>query len=345
MSMIIAAVLVGAAFALSAWLTRRFIDPRSLFHVLDHPNERSLHRDPVPRSGGVALLLALTAAAAAGEFLIGFPPQLGWIAAGAFALGFISYREDRYGITRRFRLLAHLGTALLLLAAGLAPEGLEFAGRVWELNRPLALALTLLYVVWMTNLYNFMDGMDGFAAGMAVSGFGALAWAGWLGGAPLFALASALTAAAAGGFLLWNFPPARIFMGDAGSATLGFLAAAFSLWAARERIMPLWGSLLLFSPFIVDASVTLLRRLLRGEKVWQAHRSHYYQRLVQAGWGHRRTVLRFYLLMGACALSALQGMRMAPREQLWLLAMWTAIYLLLALKVRLVERGRGAAPS
>ncbi len=344
MSMVIAAVLVGSAFALSAWLTHRFIDPSSRFHVLDHPNERSLHRDPVPRSGGVALLLALAATGAAGQILIGFPSRLGWIAPAAFALGFVSYLEDSYGIKRRFRLLAHLGAAAMLLGAGLAPDELELAGAVWDLYRPLALALTLLYVVWMTNLYNFMDGMDGLAGGMAVFGFGALALAGWLGGAPLFALVSALTAAATGGFLLWNFPPARIFMGDAGSATLGFLAAALSLWAARERIMPLWGSLLLFSPFIVDASVTLLRRALQGEKVWQAHRNHFYQRLVQAGWSHRRTVLRAYLLMGACALSALQGVRMTPREQMWLLVMWGAIYALLAFKVRLVERGRGATP-
>ncbi len=345
MSIPVATALVGAAFALSAWLTRRFIDPRSLFHVLDHPNERSLHRDPVPRSGGVALLLALAAAGVAGQFLTGFPPLLGWIAAGAFVLGLVSYLEDRYGIPRRYRLLAHLGAAVLLLGAGLAPQGLELAGRVWELSCTLAFVLTLLYVVWMTNLYNFMDGMDGFAGGMAVFGFGALAWAGWYGEALPFALVSALIAASAGGFLLWNFPPARIFMGDAGSATLGFLAAALSLWAAQERIMPLWGSLLLFSPFIVDASLTLLRRALKGEKVWQAHRSHYYQRLVQAGWGHRRTVLRAYLLMGACALSVLQGMRMTPWEQLWLLAMWAAIYVLLALKVHLVERHRGAAPK
>ena len=337
MSITIAVALVAAAFALSAWLTRRFIDPGSRFHVLDHPNERSLHSDPVPRSGGVALLLALAATVAAAALLIGIPPLMGWIAAGALGLGIVSHLEDRYGIKRRHRLLAHLGAAVLLLGAGLTPDTLELGGRAWPLSCWLAFGLTLLYGVWMINLYNFMDGMDGFAGGMAVIGFAALAWAGWLAGAPQFALVSVLIAAAAGGFLLWNFPPARIFMGDAGSTALGFLAAALSLWAAQERILPLWCSLLIFSPFIVDASVTLVRRLLQGERVWQAHRSHYYQRLVQAGWGHRRTVLRAYLLMVACALSAVQGMHMTSREQLWLLAMWVVIYMLIAFKVRMVE--------
>jgi UDP-N-acetylmuramyl pentapeptide phosphotransferase/UDP-N-acetylglucosamine-1-phosphate transferase len=197
----------------------------------------------------------------------------------------------------------------------------------------------------MINLYNFMDGMDGFAAGMAVAGFGALSLAGWIADAPGFGLVSGLIAAAAAGFLIWNFPPARIFMGDAGSISLGFLAAAMSLWAARDGILALWASALVFSPFIVDATVTILRRATAGERIWEPHRSHHYQRLVRLGWGHRKTVLRAYVLMSACAASALQGARMAPGDQLWLIAFWTVIYGLIGFKVALLERQhREAAP-
>jgi UDP-N-acetylmuramyl pentapeptide phosphotransferase/UDP-N-acetylglucosamine-1-phosphate transferase len=143
--------------------------------------------------------------------------------------------------------------------------------------------------------------------------------------------------------LLTNFPPARIFLGDAGSASLGFLAAAMALWGAREAVLPLWGSILLFSPFVVDATVTLVRRAVKGETVWQPHRSHFYQRLVRAGWSHRKTALRAYLLMAACASSALMGARMSARDQGWLLMFWVCIYGLIALKVMLLERVSGAA--
>jgi UDP-N-acetylmuramyl pentapeptide phosphotransferase/UDP-N-acetylglucosamine-1-phosphate transferase len=141
----------------------------------------------------------------------------------------------------------------------------------------------LIFTVWFINLYNFMDGMDGFAGGMGTLGFGFLAYLGWLAGQDFFALSGLLIAGANLGFLLCNFPPARIFMGDAGSTTMGFLAAGMSLWGVRDGLFPMWIPILIFSPFIVDATVTLIRRLVHGDKVWQAHRSHYYQRLVLLG--------------------------------------------------------------
>jgi UDP-N-acetylmuramyl pentapeptide phosphotransferase/UDP-N-acetylglucosamine-1-phosphate transferase len=195
----------------------------------------------------------------------------------------------------------------------------------------------------MVNLYNFMDGMDGFAGGMAVFGFGAMAVLGWQGGDAGFALANAAIAAAAAGFLLFNFPPARIFLGDVGSATLGLLAAALSLLGSQRGLFPLWVAWLAFSPFIVDATWTLLRRLVRGERVWQAHRSHHYQRLVLAGWSHRRTVSLSYVLMAACAATAVAGQGMNAGDQLRLLAAWAIIYGLIGYKVRLVERVSGPA--
>ena len=140
-------------------------------------------------------------------------------------------------------------------------------------------------------------------------------------------------AAASAGFLTCNFPPARIFLGDTGSTALGFLAAACGLWGSRTGLFPFWVALLVFSPFIVDATVTLLRRLLRGEKVWEAHRSHYYQRLVLLGWGHRRTVLVEYALMLVCAGSAALAVRLPPAGQLGLAGGWIGVYGLLLVGV------------
>jgi len=160
-------------------------------------------------------------------------------------------------------------------------------------------------VAWITNLYNFMDGSDGLAGGMALIGFGAYAAAAALAGhAPLAALSVAL-AAASGAFLLLNFPPARIFLGDAGAVPLGFLAASLGLVGWRDDLWPLWFPLVVFAPFIGDATLTLLRRLARGERVWHAHREHYYQRLVRLGAGHRGAALTGYGLMLACAAAAL----------------------------------------
>jgi UDP-N-acetylmuramyl pentapeptide phosphotransferase/UDP-N-acetylglucosamine-1-phosphate transferase len=337
-----AILLSGAAFALSAWLTWRFTRPGSFFHVLDHPNERSLHSNPVPRTGGVAIIAAWLAGTA---LVTDGTGPLPLIAVTALALALVSFAEDRYGVPRRYRLLAHLGAAAALPAGGLQVEFLQLG--VWTLQAGalVAVGLTLFFIVWMVNLYNFMDGMDGFAGGMGAIGFAALAYSGWLADAQQFALANALLAAACGGFLLWNFPGARIFMGDAGSTTLGFLASAMALWAARDGILPLWASLLIFSPFIVDASVTLLRRLWRGERVWQAHRSHYYQRLVNLGWSHRKTVLRAYLLMAACAATALSSRGDSADQVLWLLGMWAVVYGVIAYKVRLMERRVEGLPT
>jgi UDP-N-acetylmuramyl pentapeptide phosphotransferase/UDP-N-acetylglucosamine-1-phosphate transferase len=253
----------------------------------------------------------------------------------------ISLLDDRGGVAPVYRLCAHAGGAALLIAGGLAWSPVELPGMAIDVAALPSYLLTLLFVVWMVNLYNFMDGMDGFAGGMTVFGFGALALIGWYAGDPAFAALSGSIAAAGAGFLTGNFPPARIFLGDLGSATLGLLAAAVSLIGAKDGLFPLWVAWLAFSPFIVDATWTLLRRLYHRQPVWQAHRSHHYQRLVLAGWSHRRTVLRAYLLMAACCATAVAAPRMTMREQWLLIAGWACIYALLGYKTRLVERQAG----
>lgn len=311
--------------------------------MVDLPNERSLHGGTVPRTGGIAILLALAVAAAIAVSIFPLPPYGIWIGSAVLLVGGVSFLDDCGEVKARYRLAAHLGAGILLLAGGVSGSGLELPGLVWEMPFALTWFLTLGYMVWMINLYNFMDGMDGFAGGMALFGFGTLALLGWQEGDAGFALANAAVAAAAVGFLSGNFPPARIFLGDMGSATLGLLAATSSLVGSKRGLFPLWVAWLAFSPFIVDATWTLLRRLSRGERVWQAHRSHHYQRLVLAGWSHRKTVLWSYLLMATCAATAVAARDMNTRDQWLLITAWAIVYLLIGLRVRLAERLAGTA--
>ncbi|HEX4984466.1 MAG TPA: glycosyltransferase family 4 protein [Burkholderiales bacterium] len=278
---------------------------RSRALPLDQPNERSLHAVPVPRTGGIAIVGGIVAATACSRAWPGPGPAL-LLPAGLLALA--SYLDDRRALPAGARLLVHLIAAGLFLWLADVSDSLVLLAALW------------LAIAWMTNLYNFMDGADGLAGGMAVIGFGACAAAAWQGGGPVLALLAASVACAAAGFLVFNFPPARIFMGDVGSIPLGFLAGAVGVAGWHGGLWPLWFPLAVFAPFVADASVTLARRLARGERVWQAHRQHYYQRLILAGWSHRRTALAEYALMAACAIAAMAALHGTPTQSGTLLA-------------------------
>lgn len=327
----------------SAWVLSRGLIP--WLEILDHPNQRSLHQRPIPRTGGLAILVALLVVAS-GALLAHAGDRVPLSLAVAIALvAGVSFGDDRRGVGPVWRLLAQFVAAGLLLVGGLGWTVVTWPGGQWLAPAPVAAVLTVLYVTWMINLYNFMDGSDGLAGGMAVIGFAALAVLGWQGGAPVFATTAAAIAAAAGGFLVCNFPPAKLFLGDVGSASLGLLAAALGLWGNAAGLFPLWVAWLAFAPFIVDATWTLLVRLVRGEPVWRPHRSHHYQRLILSGWSHRRTALRAYILMAACGASAIAAPRLPAAEQWLLLVTWAAIYGLIHAKVRLIEQGRRGVSS
>ncbi len=339
-------------FLLSYAGTRQLASPGSKLALLDHPNERSLHATPMPRMGGLAilgglmigLLLAQAAVWMGQPLWNGFEPGRAgtwlWIVGLTLLLGAVSFWDD---------------WSDLLPAARFSLQGLAVAGAVWGAGLTvkvipvpffgsialgaLAAPLTLLGLMWMTNLYNFMDGMDGFAGGMTVFGFGVLSYLSWAGGSQDLAFLALLIAAAAGGFLFFNLPPARIFMGDVGSVPLGFLAGALSVAGIRDGIFDLWVPLLIFSPFVVDATVTLFCRLRRGVKVWHAHREHYYQRLVLAGWGHRKTMVAEYGLMLASGGMALLYVHGTEPVRFGLLSLWLVGYIILARGVHAVELG------
>jgi UDP-N-acetylmuramyl pentapeptide phosphotransferase/UDP-N-acetylglucosamine-1-phosphate transferase len=342
--MITALIAVVGAFLLSAFLTRQFCDPTSRLHFLDHPNERSLHTNPTPRTGGVAINAGLLLAAVMGVVFSEGNGHLAWLVLAASLVAMISFLDDIKGVSVASRFLGHVIAAGLVMTGGLILPGLELPGLAWSWPVWAGVAFSVPFLVWMINLYNFMDGMDGFAGGMAVIGFGTLAVLAALAGHLGLFFANLAVAAAAAGFLLFNFPPARIFMGDTGSSVLGLLAGGMSLWGVVDRVFPFWAAILAFSPFIVDASVTLVRRLLRGERVWQAHKTHYYQRLVQSGWGHRKTVMVEYGLMLACGASAVLGMQVGTASQWLILVGWCLIYPVLMLLVSRLER-RATTPA
>jgi UDP-N-acetylmuramyl pentapeptide phosphotransferase/UDP-N-acetylglucosamine-1-phosphate transferase len=285
-----------ASAAMLAWL----LGPGRARLPMDRPNERSLHVQPVPRSGGVAVVAGVLAACLPAW------PEHAPIAACVIALAALSFADDWRGLPIAVRFGTHALAAIAFVWLVLPPA-------------PFVLqALTAFLIAWSINLYNFMDGSDGLAGGMAAIGFSALA-AGFAAagdsGSGWFALSVAVAAAV---FLRANFHPARIFLGDAGSIPLGFLAGA--LGAA-------WFPFVVFAPFFIDATVTLLRRMLRGERFWQAHRQHYYQRLVQMGWGHRRTALAEYALMAGGAAVALTALQLPATGQAMLLGAWGAAVL------------------
>jgi UDP-N-acetylmuramyl pentapeptide phosphotransferase/UDP-N-acetylglucosamine-1-phosphate transferase len=234
----------------------------------DVPNHRSMHVRPTPRVGGwglvpAALLLLLTGA-----------PSRWRLAAGAGVLAEMSHLDDRYELSAKARFLVHFAAVAGLLLC----YPLHFAAG----PATLTVVTALLALVWLINLYNFTDGIDGLAGGMTLVGFGTYACAA-IGREQQLAWAEPAVAGAAAGFLCFNFHPARLFLGDAGSIPLGFLAGALGYWGWRNALWPCWFPRAVFAPFVADATVTLLRRASCGEKIWQAHREHYFQRTVQRG--------------------------------------------------------------
>ncbi|GJB81360.1 MraY family glycosyltransferase [Pseudomonas shirazica] len=284
--LIIALSLVGAAALTGA--VRRLAIQKS---VLDIPNERSSHSVPTPRGGGVAIVVAFIVAVlllfGLGEIDLAATTALVLGGAGVAILGFY---DDLGHIPARWRLLGHFlaGAWIVFSLGGLAP--ITLWGAAIDLGF-IGSVLAVVFVVWMLNLYNFMDGIDGLASSEAV-------FVGLAGGLIYFlsghtglgGLSFALAASAAG-FLLWNFPPAKIFMGDAGSGFLGVAMGALTLIAGWVSPEFFWSWIILLGFFVVDATVTLLRRLMRGEKVYEAHRSHAYQFASRQFASHKKVTL------------------------------------------------------
>lgn len=270
----LAVVLVFLTSFLLTGMLRKYALSRSL---IDVPNARSSHSVPTPRGGGVAVvvtvMLSLISLYLVGE--IDFPAFISLFVSGGI-VAVIGFMDDHGHIAARWRLLGHfIAAAIVLWWTGGLPV-IAFFG--WQVDLGyVGYVGALLYLVWMLNLYNFMDGIDGLAGVEAISVCLGMCVIYLIAGHATLIPVNVLFACATAGFLCWNFPSAKIFMGDAGSGFIGILLGGLSLQAAWASADLLWCWLILLGVFVVDATVTLLRRLLRGALVYEAHRSHAYQ--------------------------------------------------------------------
>ena len=289
--MLLSEFLSVALAAFAAWWLLRVLLPNLRRRLLDQPNARSSHSQPTPRGGGVAFVLVSAAAGAIGWFGAGFSAQPGLTASQlamvalallALPLAVVGFLDDRHNLSSGLRYGVQLATALLLILVSPLP---------WPW---FAMPLLLIAVTAVINFTNFMDGLDGLVAGCMAVAIGALAIA-LDAPLPVWALVGSLL-----GFLLWNWSPAKVFMGDVGSTFLGAVFAGLVLQA------PSWlealGLLMVATPLLADACLCVPRRLIAGQSVFQAHRLNLFQRLHQAGWPHAR-VSSLYL--GATAVLAL----------------------------------------
>jgi len=310
--MVVALIVLAAALTFfgTMWVIRH----AEKHTILDVPNERSSHTVPTPRGGGLAIVLVVLGGIAAGHYLGIVPANIAIsLIGGGVAIAAVGWVDDRFDLPPVVKVAVHV------LAAVWAVSWLGGLRTVSLPNYTLYLGnagsvLAIVGITWITNLYNFMDGIDGIAGveGVSVGG-----WAGVLlilGGRTELAFVAFLIAAASLGFLIWNWTPARIFMGDVGSGFLGFVLGCLAV--AGENAKPsslLWLGVLL-GVFVVDATITLIRRAAHGERIYSAHRRHAYQRICRAGFSHGRasaTVLGINMVLGCLVVAGVTHPRLA----------------------------------
>ncbi|MCF6236003.1 MAG: glycosyltransferase family 4 protein [Gammaproteobacteria bacterium] len=289
----IALLMGGASWGLTGFLRSYALKKQ----LIDVPNNRSSHTVPTPRGGGVAIVVTFLLALLFLGFFNMLPADLVWALVGAgVGVALVGFIDDHGHISARWRLLVHFlcaGWALAWLG-GLPP--LPIFGIVLDIGW-FGYLLAAFFLVWLLNLYNFMDGIDGLASIEAVTVC--------LSGAVLYMLVSVnngveipllLLTTTVAGFLLWNFPKAKIFMGDAGSGFVGMVLGIFTIQAAWVMPELFWGWIILLGAFVVDATVTLVRRVLRGDKFYEAHRSHAYQYASRQYKGHVSVSIAFGII-------------------------------------------------
>jgi UDP-N-acetylmuramyl pentapeptide phosphotransferase/UDP-N-acetylglucosamine-1-phosphate transferase len=297
--------ILGCLGGIVTWLTlfplRAYLERRRVFDV---PNDRSSHRRPTPRGGG----LVIVGVVLAGWLLFGiFTPSVSWVTSATFAfasslIAAVSWVDDIRSLPARVRFAVQsLGAILAIVAFGLwetlTVPGLAAIPLSW-----LGLPVTFLWIVGVTNAYNFMDGIDGIAGSQAL--VGGIGWAllGWLTGLPIVSALGLLVAASSLGFLMHNWSPARIFMGDVGSAFLGYTFALLPLMMksfSQDEVVSdraFFTGILMLWPFVADTAFTMVRRLRLGQNIFTAHRMHLYQRLTTLGFGHRSVTVCYAVL-------------------------------------------------
>jgi UDP-GlcNAc:undecaprenyl-phosphate GlcNAc-1-phosphate transferase len=332
-----------SSFLLSYIGTQLFQKAAYRFQIMDIPNVRSSHSEPTPRGGGIAIYFSfyLTLFFALLLFQGGnFDSKWVWgLTLGGVIVSLGGFLDDIRGLPPLFRLLAQVIAGSILILFGLSLKTLEIPfWREIDLGL-LGIPLTLIWIVWIVNLYNFMDGIDGLAAGVGMIAAFFFSLVARRTGNDLVSFSGMILAGCSAGFLIHNFPPARIFLGDIGSSLIGFLFAGFALIGNHDLKgpFPIWVAVLLLGAFIFDTSVTLLRRILKGEKWFSAHRSHFYQRLINLHLSHRQVSFMEYGLSILLGLSSLIYLRADPLMRGLFLLGWALVFTAGALMIRFHE--------
>ncbi len=280
------------AAAVASWLLTGAMRRYALAsQLIDRPNERSSHKVPTPRGGGVAIVVTYLAGLSALALTGRVEARLAVaMIAGGLVVAILGFLDDRSSLPAGKRFLGHLAAGIWVLVwLGGVPRIPIFG---FQVNLGLfGPALSLLFCTWMINLFNFMDGIDGIASLEAISVSLSGAWLWYATGTGNGWVAALLFAACVAGFLIWNFPPARIFMGDAGSGFLGLVVATLALWCGRSTPVLFWSWFILVGCFMVDATTTLIRRVHRGGRFSEPHRSHAYQCASRLHGSHRPVTL------------------------------------------------------
>jgi len=286
-----------AAFALSALITWLGIGYAHRRRLIDQPGARRSHHIPTPRGGGIGIVIAVLAFVCAPALVAGGVSIFASICltAAIVLVAAAGWIDDHRGLAARWRFLMHCVAAIVLLLPIimpliLAPAMIEDASSLSSASLWALIGIAALLIVWFVNLHNFMDGIDGILAAQAIFVFAALSILCFRTGATAHAGELAVFAAATAGFLPFNFPRARIFMGDVGSGVIGLLIALAVLWQMAGTRSVLASGLILCSAFVVDASCTLISRMLRGRRWYSAHREHLYQWLARSGRSHAGVV-------------------------------------------------------
>ncbi|MEG3617618.1 MraY family glycosyltransferase [Magnetovibrio sp. PR-2] len=334
----------GALLAVSALLTWVLM---KRVRIIDNPNERSSHTRPTPRSGGIAIVatffIGLIAMAVMKDAPVLSAPYFWAFCASAFAIAALSIFDDLQGLSFKAKLAVQTLCAGGVMFMGVTADQVYLPGiGLWELGW-LAYPITLVWIIGLTNAFNFMDGIDGIAGGTAMVASGFFAYIMMAGGSVYLHHIVWVVLWSCAGFLLWNWQPAKIFMGDSGSQFLGFILAVFAVLAGQfdPSHVPYVVMPLLFFHYMWDTVYTFVRRLRAGENVTQAHRSHLYQLMNQLGLSHAQ-VTSLYLTIGVLqGLAALVLVRLQPQWQLLVFVPFIIIQLILTRVVIARARAQG----
>jgi Fuc2NAc and GlcNAc transferase len=329
---------IGIGSALTCWLILSALLKHNAL-TFDFPNQRSLHTQPTPKGGGIVIVgIVILTSAILLWFFPGMDRIFSALAISALVFCAIGWWDDHRNLRVRTKLLLQLSAGVVVVWLIDLPSGLQFSGfLISELAPILGIPVALLWIIWMMNLCNFMDGIDGLVASQTI--FLTIVLAGWFllysdVGMALFCFS---VAGAGIGFLALNWSPARVFLGDAGSLALGAVFALLALHGIAAHQMPVSAFLLLYGVFLFDATATLGRRCLTGERWWEAHATHFYQRAVRSGVGH--AWVSNVALLGSCCLAVLGTLDILG---VWPRILWfplgLALVMLMMVGVRRLER-------